>query len=68
MRNKYRMKNTTGYSLNAFLDFETAVDIFQHVVIGSKLGSQRLHLHRVQVDGRVGGDASANSGLDAERE
>ena len=30
------MKNTTGYSLNAFLDFERAVDIFQHVLIGSE--------------------------------
>jgi D-lactate dehydrogenase len=36
VRNKYRMKNTTGYSLNAFLDFDTAVDIFQHVMIGSE--------------------------------
>src|SRR5271157_329951 len=36
VRSKYRMKNTTGYSLNAFLDFDTAVDIFQHVLIGSE--------------------------------
>jgi D-lactate dehydrogenase len=36
IRSKYRMKNTTGYSLNAFLDFERAVDIFQHVLIGSE--------------------------------
>ncbi len=36
VRNKYRMKNTTGYSLNAFLDFDKAVDIFQHVLIGSE--------------------------------
>src|ERR1022692_627052 len=36
VRNKYRMKNTTGYSLNAFLDFDRAVDIFQHVLIGSE--------------------------------
>ena len=36
IRNKYRTKNTTGYSLNAFLDFERAVDIFQHVLIGSE--------------------------------
>ncbi|MBS1876861.1 MAG: FAD-binding oxidoreductase [Acidobacteria bacterium] len=36
VRSKYRMKNTTGYSLNAFLDFERAVDIFQHVIIGSE--------------------------------
>jgi len=36
VRNKYRMKNTTGYSLNAFIDFDKAVDIFQHVMIGSE--------------------------------
>ena len=36
VRSKYRTKNTTGYSLNAFLDFDTAVDIFQHVLIGAE--------------------------------
>src|SRR5271165_6445157 len=36
VRNKYRRKNTTGYSLNAFLDFDTAVNIFQHVLIGAE--------------------------------
>ncbi len=36
IRSKYRMKNTTGYSLNAFIDFDRAVDIFQHVLIGSE--------------------------------
>ena len=36
VRSKYRMKNTTGYSLNAFLDFDCAVDIFQHVLIGAE--------------------------------
>lgn len=36
IRRKYGMKNTTGYSLNAFLDYDRAVDIFQHVMIGSE--------------------------------
>ena len=36
IRSKYRMKNTTGYSLNAFIDYERPVDIFQHVLIGSE--------------------------------
>jgi len=36
VRSKYRRKNTTGYSLNAFVDFDRAVDIFQHVLIGSE--------------------------------
>ena len=36
VRRKYRTKNTTGYSLNAFLDYDRAVDIFQHVLIGAE--------------------------------
>jgi D-lactate dehydrogenase len=36
IRRKYRTKNTTGYGINAFLDFEHAVDIFAHLLIGSE--------------------------------
>ncbi len=36
IRTKYRMKNTNGYSLNAFLDFERPVDILAHLMIGSE--------------------------------
>lgn len=36
IRAKYGMKNTTGYGLNAFIDFDRAVDIMQHVLIGSE--------------------------------
>ena len=36
IRSKYKMKNTTGYSLNAFLDFSRPVDIFSHLIIGSE--------------------------------
>jgi D-lactate dehydrogenase len=36
IRAKYRRKNTTGYSLNAFLDFERPLDIFRHLLIGSE--------------------------------
>ena len=36
IRHKYRIKNTTGYSLNAFLDFDRAIDIFQHLLIGAE--------------------------------
>ena len=36
IRSKYRMKNTTGYSLNALVDYERPVDIFAHVLIGSE--------------------------------
>ena len=36
IRQKYKMKNTTGYSLNALVDFEDPVDILQHLMIGSE--------------------------------
>ncbi len=36
IRSKYRMKNTTGYGLNAFIDFDQPVDIFSHLLIGSE--------------------------------
>jgi D-lactate dehydrogenase len=36
IRAKYRMKNTTGYSLNAFLDFDRPVDIFRNLLVGSE--------------------------------
>jgi len=36
IRSKYRIKNTTGYSLNAFLDFSEPLDIFRNLLIGSE--------------------------------
>ncbi|MDR3440521.1 FAD-binding and (Fe-S)-binding domain-containing protein [Telmatospirillum sp.] len=36
VRQKYRIKNTTGYSLNALVDFEDPIDILQHLLIGSE--------------------------------
>ncbi|HMM34781.1 MAG TPA: FAD-binding and (Fe-S)-binding domain-containing protein, partial [Thermoanaerobaculia bacterium] len=36
IRSKYRMKNTTGYSLNAFLDFEKPVEIFRNLLVGAE--------------------------------
>ncbi|GLH66661.1 FAD-binding and (Fe-S)-binding domain-containing protein [Geothrix edaphica] len=36
IRAKYKMKNTTGYSLNAFIDYERPVDIFRNVLVGSE--------------------------------
>jgi len=36
IRSKYRMKNTIGYSLNAFLDFSRPLDILCHLMIGSE--------------------------------
>lgn len=33
---KYKIKNTTGYSLNAFVDYTDGIDIFKHLMIGSE--------------------------------
>ena len=36
IRRKYKMKNTTGYSLNALIDFSDPFDIIEHLMIGSE--------------------------------
>ena len=36
IRRKYLTKNTTGYSLNALVDFDRPVDIFSHLLVGSE--------------------------------
>ncbi|GEJ57911.1 FAD-binding and (Fe-S)-binding domain-containing protein [Anaeromyxobacter diazotrophicus] len=36
IRRKYRIKNTTGYGLNAFLDFTDPIDILAHLIVGSE--------------------------------
>lgn len=36
IRAKYQIKNTIGYSLNAFLDYPSPIDILQHLLIGSE--------------------------------
>ncbi len=36
IRRKYRMKNTTGYGLNALVDFDDPIDILAHLMIGSE--------------------------------
>ena len=36
IRRKFKMKNTTGYSLNALVDFEDPIDIITHLMIGSE--------------------------------
>ncbi len=36
IRRKYTMKNTTGYSLNSFVDYSDPVDIIEHLMIGSE--------------------------------
>jgi D-lactate dehydrogenase len=33
---KYKIKNTTGYSLNALTDFTDPYEILKHLVIGSE--------------------------------
>jgi len=36
IRKKYKMKNTTGFSLNALIDFTDPFDIIEHLMIGSE--------------------------------
>jgi D-lactate dehydrogenase len=36
IRYKFKIKNTTGYSLNALVDFDDPFDIMQHLMIGSE--------------------------------
>jgi D-lactate dehydrogenase len=36
IRHKFKIKNTTGYSLNALVDFEDPFDILQHLLVGSE--------------------------------
>ncbi|WP_029008210.1 FAD-binding and (Fe-S)-binding domain-containing protein [Azospirillum halopraeferens] len=36
IRRKFTIKNTTGYSLNALVDFEDPFEILQHLMIGSE--------------------------------
>lgn len=36
IRDKFKMKNTTGYSLNAFVDFTDPFEIIKHIMIGSE--------------------------------
>ncbi|MBM0618367.1 FAD-binding oxidoreductase, partial [Helicobacter pylori] len=36
IKKKYEIKNTTGYSLNALVDFEDPIEIISHLFIGSE--------------------------------
>ncbi|WP_150306153.1 FAD-binding and (Fe-S)-binding domain-containing protein [Pseudomonas saliphila] len=36
IRHKYRLKNTTGLSLNALVDFDAPLDILSHLMVGSE--------------------------------
>ncbi|MBL7990848.1 MAG: FAD-binding oxidoreductase [Candidatus Kapabacteria bacterium] len=36
IRRKYKIKNTVGYGINAFLDYSTPVEILRHLMVGSE--------------------------------
>ncbi|KHK04521.1 FAD-binding and (Fe-S)-binding domain-containing protein [Desulfovibrio sp. TomC] len=36
IRRKFKIKNTTGYGINAFVDFDDPFDILLHLIIGSE--------------------------------
>ena len=53
IKHKYKIKNTTGYSLNALIDFADPIDILAHLMIGSEgtLGFiSRITYHTVVED------------------
>ena len=53
IRHKFKIKNTTGYSLNALVDYENPIDILSHLMIGSEgtLGFiSRITYHTVAED------------------
>nr|WP_067298389.1 FAD-binding and (Fe-S)-binding domain-containing protein [Marinobacterium profundum] len=36
IRHKYRLKNTTGYSLNSLVDYADGIEILKHLMVGSE--------------------------------
>ncbi|KOO11515.1 lactate dehydrogenase, partial [Vibrio xuii] len=36
IRHKYRLKNTTGYALNALVDYNDPIEVLEHLLIGSE--------------------------------
>ncbi|MGR5543831.1 FAD-binding oxidoreductase [Vibrio sp. PNB22_2_2] len=36
IKHKYRLKNTTGYALNALVDFNDPIEVLEHLMIGSE--------------------------------
>ncbi len=36
IRTKYQLKNTTGYGMNSFVDFDDSIDILMHLMVGSE--------------------------------
>jgi D-lactate dehydrogenase len=36
IQRRYQRKNTTGYALNAFVDFSEPLDVFTHLLVGSE--------------------------------
>jgi D-lactate dehydrogenase len=36
IKNAYAIKNTMGYGLNSFVDFEKPIDILTHLIVGSE--------------------------------
>ncbi|GEA61535.1 FAD-binding and (Fe-S)-binding domain-containing protein [Vibrio comitans] len=36
IKHKYRLKNTTGYALNALVDYQDPIEVIEHLMVGSE--------------------------------
>ncbi len=36
IKNKFKIKNTTGYSINSFVDYDDPIEIIKHLMVGSE--------------------------------
>ncbi|AOW08643.1 FAD-binding and (Fe-S)-binding domain-containing protein [Flavobacterium gilvum] len=36
IKNKFKIKNTTGYSINALVDYQDSIEIIKHLMVGSE--------------------------------
>jgi D-lactate dehydrogenase len=66
IRHKYRLKNTTGYSLNALVDFHDPIDVLAHLVIGSEGTLAFIRLDRTVLE-HLQGERAAYSTISSPR-
>ena len=65
IRRKFSIRNTSGYSLNAFTDFDDSVEILKHLIIGSEGTLAFIHSVTVRTGRVMPLRATAFVGFDA---